>query len=286
MDVDRIVTKGTPSTQKRKPSGTLAPSILIGAAVALVLAVGLLVALLSTQRGSEPPLQPTTQPVVAIQPTAPPTSVPPTATPSDAAIAPYIARIRAHEDNGDWKKAASEAENSLVLPDLSDSNRKILTGYAVSDGLKALYTEPFKPLDTTGQQEMVDRYLVLKQRAHDAGVPIDTPLQVATTTFTSSQFHLARVALEQAFKDGSFKPETNKDATKLYVSTLYGLGEWYTKAEKDSPLYKEGLGWLVASYRIQEKYHLGDGKPEARLSELGFTDKQRWLPAASTPLLN
>ncbi len=237
-------------------------------------------------------LWPKEQPPTAAQPTqqiaagvTTATAIPATPTPVCPPITPYIAVITAYEQAGRWGEAATSAEGALSVAGLCDVDRKTLTRYAVSGGLKELYTHVFKPRDTAGQQRMVDRYLSLKQRAQDAGIPIDTPLQVAATAFASSQFQLARVAIEEAVTDGSFKPETDRDITKLYVSTLYGIGKWYTTADKSDLLYTEGLGWLVASDKVAVKYQTGQSEAAMLLSQLGYPDKATWPQPATSPLL-
>lgn len=238
-------------------------------------------------RGSASPSpQPTTLPeATARSIIAPPTALPPTETPTDAAIALYVARIKAYEAKGSWSEAVSEAENTLDLPDLSDGNRKIITRYAVADGLKDLYTQPFSPLDKKQQQAMIDRYLALKQRAHDASVEFDTPRQVASRAFPSSQFHLARVALEEALKDGTFNPEIDRDITRMYVSTLYGLGAWYITDNPGTALYNEGLSWLVASDQVAVKYNTGQSEADALLAQRGYPNRSERPQPAATPLL-
>jgi hypothetical protein len=275
------------SSERTRPKQSLPIIALIGAAavIGIIATIGL--------RGSSSQTpQPATWAPVAIEATAPPTSVP-TITPVPAtpipvcpSIEPYVAIIQGLEQAGEWGKAADEAEDALSLPSLCDPDRKTLIRYAVSDGLKDLYAQPFKPLDRHQQQAMIDRYLSFKQRAHDAGVPIDTPLQVASRAFPSSQFHLSRVALEEALKDRSFKPETNRDITKNYVSTLFGLGKWYTSNPAQMEIYQEGLAWLVASDQVAVKYQTGQSEAAALLKELGYPDKGKWPQAASTPLLD
>jgi hypothetical protein len=248
-----------------------------GALVAIVLAVAL------WPKGSPPTAAQPTPQIAAVVKTA--TAIPASPTPVCPPIAPYIAVITAYEQSGRWGEAATSAEGALSVAGLCDIDRKTLTHYAVSSGLKELSTQAFTPRDTAGQQRMVDRYLALKQRAHDAGVSIDTPLQVAATAFASSQFGLARVAIEEAITDGSFKPETDRDITKLYISTLYGLGKWYTTADKSDPLYTEGLRWLVASDKVAVKYQTGQSEAAMLLSQLGYPDKATWPQPATTPLL-
>ena len=244
------------------------------------------VSIFGLRGGASPPPQPTTVPeATARSIIPPPTALPPTATPPDAAIAPYVARIKAYEAKGSWSEAVSEAENTLDLPDLSDGNRKIITRYAVADGLKDLYTQPFSPLDKKQQQVMIDRYLALKQRAHDASVEFDTPRQVASRAFPSSQFHLARVALEEALKDGTFNPEIDRDITRMYVSTLYGLGAWYITDNPGTALYNEGLSWLVASDQVAVKYNTGQREADALLAQRGYPNRSERPQPAATPLL-
>lgn len=227
--------------------------------------IGILIAVL-WPRGSEPPtVQPTTQPVLAVATTVPsatlvPTSIPVTPTPTGPDIAPYLALIDVGDGGGQWSEAAHMAEAALGLSGLRDEDRRLLTQYAITYGLKAVYTEPFRPLDIAQHQRMVDTYLALKKRAKDANIPIDTPLQVASTAYASSQFQLARVALEEALKEESWQPDTDRDITKRYVSTLFGLGQWYVTAPANSPIYQDGLRWLVTSNAVAVKYQTGQSE--------------------------
>jgi hypothetical protein len=276
--------------RNRKP-----PSLLtIGLSVmGFLVVVGVIAAL--WPRGAPLPQPQPTALVAAVVSTAIPTGiatpvptvtpVPASPTPNCPSIAPYVNIILAHEQAGRWNDAATTAEGALEVSGLCDSDRRTLTQHAITSGMKELYTHPFRPLDRTDQQQVVDRYLALKQRAHDANVAIDTPLQVASNAYAISQFHLTRVAIEEALKDGSFRPELDRDITRLYVSALYGLGKWYTTADSNNPLYQEGLRWLEASRRVSSKYQIGDGEAAMLLSQLRSPLFGEKIEPASTPLL-
>jgi hypothetical protein len=151
--------------------------------------------------------------------------------------------------------------------------------------MKNLYTQPFRPLDRQQHQQMVDTYLSLLARAEGAGVTIDPPLQVAGQAFSSSHFQLAKVAIEQAYMSATFDPATDRDVTRAAVSTLFGIGRYYTTTERGSPLYEDGLAALVASDIIADHYQTGQSEAEALLYELGYTYKDLWPAPLDTPLL-
>ncbi len=269
------------TTQKGGQAANLPLLITVG----IIAAVALIGGTTMVIRGATPAVQPTALPVstVAPSPTLQPTATPaPTAT---LAPSPYLAILAALSGKGDWTGCVTMAEGSLSTPALSESDRTAITGYAVTCGMKELTTAVFDPLDRAGHQRMVDRYLTLRQRAKDAGVTIDMPLVVARSAYASSQFALARVALEEALKEGSWKPTTDRDITKMYISTLFGLGKWYTSDSSKTALYQEGLGYLSASDALQLKYQTGQGDAAQLLATLGYTDRAKYPRGAATPLL-
>jgi hypothetical protein len=268
----------TPEKGGRPQAPSPLPFVMAGCAVVLV---GVLLFAFWPRPAPPVAMAPTMVPMTAASPTA----IPPPPTPSGPDITSYVDLIEASMRAGRYREAATTAEAALRVEGLRDADRRVLTGYIVTAGMKDIYTQPSRPLDRDGQQHLVDTYLSLVERAKGAGVAIDTPLQVATSAFASSQFPLARVALEQAVADGSFTPSTERDTVKLYVSTLYGLGAWYTTAQEDSPLYKEGIRWLVTSDRVADFYETGQSEAEAKLGEAGLTDPATWPTPFETPLL-
>ena len=271
------------STQEREnTSGSPLGSVIGLGAVALVV----LIAALVWPRGEQARASTATAVPTTMAPTiVPATAVPPTSTPSGPDIAPYVALIEAHISGGRYREAVTTAEGALTIAGLRADDRTTLTRYVITSGMKELFTQPFNPTDRAQHQRMVNTYLSLRARSAGAGVAIDTPLQVASTAFASSQFQLARVALEEALEEGSFTPEIDRDVTRTYVSTLYGLGKWYTTAEQETPLYEEGLRWLVASERVALKYKTGQSEAAMLLAELVSTDEAHWPSPAAVPLL-
>lgn len=218
-------------------------------------------------------------PVEALTPTI--TAEQPTAVPAS----PYIALIEAHISKGEYREAQSVAQGALNVAGLREDERTLLNGYVVSLGLKTIESTIFEPLDKTQHQQLIDTYLSLHERARLTGVSLDSPLAVARKAHASSQHPLGKVAIEEAYKDKAFDPKLDRDITRLYVSLLYGMGEWYTKAEKGSALYNEGLRALVASDEIADHYQTGQSEAEALLKSLGHTDEKRWPEPLDTPLL-
>ena len=223
--------------------GVALPLVIASAVVLIVLLAGAVLA----GRRSAGPTPPTPPPAPKeIPPTQPPAPSPVAPTPVGADVRSHVAVVEDLLRKGRYRQAMTMAEAALSIPELRAEDRRILTAYIVTAGMKDIYTHPADPLDREGEQYLVDTYLSLAERARGAGVAIDAPLQVAASAFASSQFRLAQVAIEKALAEGAFDPQLDRDVTRLYVSTLFGMGKWYTSAAADSPLYTEGVRWLVS----------------------------------------
>jgi hypothetical protein len=270
---DEVETTST-TTQRGggSPQEPPVPPLAIGIG-AFVLVVAFLVFFL-LPRGEAEPIKPTPVPV---QPTAVSTPVPVV-----SPIATYVDICEQHISRGRYQDCVNTAEAGLEQPNLSEADRRVLVGYIVSSGMKDLYTQPFQPLDRKQHQQMVDTYLSLVKRAQDAGVAIDSPLQVASYAHASSHFQLARVAIEQAYQQGQFDPSIDRDVTGLYVSVLHGIGHYYTQSEWGSPLFEEGLQALVASDYIADDYQTGRSEAEVLLNKLIGSD---WPQPMDSPLI-
>ena len=276
-------------------SGAIRPhnlTSLLGISIGMVVAASLIIRLLLTlnSSGGSTPQSPTALPVTAAPTaTATPasTAVPTaTATPICTSAQGYLTIIAAQEAAGDYAGAATTAESALRITGLCMSDQSVLEHQALSADINALYTEPFSdPLDTAGQQRLVDRYEALRSQAQVSGIPIDTDLQIARRAFAISQFALAKAALDNAFAAGQFNPAVDRDITHLYVSTCYGLGAWYSTASEGSMLYRQGLVWLATSHALSVKYHTGQGEAATKLTELISSNEADWPAPAAMPLL-
>lgn len=263
----------------------LHPAVFIGAALGLIALCVVLTAVVigsvATREVREPTALP--QPSAAqVSPTEPP-AMP---TPSCTAATNYVEIITRQEQANRWEEAVATAEAGLADTRLCSSDSKLLTARAVADGLKVLYNKPFGPLDVAAQQQEIDRYLSLRERARAAQVPFDTPLQVAGQAYQIGQFPLARVAVEQALAEGDYRPEVDRATTRMYISTLYNLGSWYTQAPMGSELYHQGLAWLAASHQLALKYQTGQGEAAMLLRQLAGQQESQWPAPATTPLLH
>src|SRR6266508_338614 len=130
-----------PLNEERREAKTPSSSnrtLIVGAVVVVALGI----AALLWSRGTPPSTsQPISQPVAIVVTAVPtaastatperPTSVLPTATPNEPSITAYINIILAQEQVSRWGEAATTAEGALALPDLRDSDRKVLTQHAV-----------------------------------------------------------------------------------------------------------------------------------------------------------
>lgn len=219
-------------------------------------------------------------------PTALPTALPTVApVPTISPIATYQSLIEAHLRKGEYREAQSVAQGALAIDGLTENEQRILNGYIISVGLKSIESSVFEPLDRTQHQELVDTYLSLRERARVSGVELDSPLQVAKKAHASSQFPLAKVAIEEAYTDSLFDPKIDRDVTRLYASVMFSLGRWYTTAEQGSPLYVEGLRALVTSDRVADHYQTGQSEAEELLRQLGYPTKASWPAPLDTPLI-
>lgn len=273
--------KTAPPAARASPPGTQrAPTLPIVLAVVGVVIV--LVLVWARDSSTEAAATTTAVPTV-VAPTT--TAIQTTPTPSYPDITPHVDAILAAMKTSRWQEAATIAEGALTKEGLRDEDHKLLVQYAVTCGLKVLYLQHFEPLNQTQHQRMVDTYLALKARTQGANVEIDPPLVVASEAFSHSQFLLARIAFEEALKDKSFNPEVDRDITHTYVSTLYGLGEWYTTAEPNSPLYQQGLRYLSASHLVAVKYQTGQGQAAMRLQQLVSDNEEQWPAPVAVPLL-
>jgi hypothetical protein len=266
------------------------PALFAVVGISLVVLCAALATFVITTGGSRDAREPTAlaQPAAALaQATViSPTTVPAPPTPSCMAATNYVEIITRQERANRWEDAVATADTGLADTRLCPSERKLLTARAVDDGLKVLYNKPFDPLDVAAQQQEIDRYLSLRQRARDALVSFDTPLQVAGQAYQISQFPLARVAIEEAFAAGDYRPEVDRATTRLYISTLYNLGSWYTHAPAGNALYEQGLGWLAASHQLAVKYQTGQGEAAMLLRQLVGQEEAHWPAPGRTPLLD
>lgn len=185
---------------------------------------------------------------------------------------------------GKWEQAANQAEAALSTTTLCTDDIRPLTQRAVSSGLHVLYNQEFDPLDSAGQQQEIDRFLQLRERARLLHLEFPTLLQVARESYRTSQHRLTVAALESAFTEGTFTPSLDRDTLKLYISALYGLGYWYTQAPKNSALYAEGLAYLAASHRLAVLFHTGQGEAAARLKQCTGTEATPSSPSYQSPL--
>lgn len=262
-------------------TGSVAAAIFVGLLVVLWAGSRPLAAQRETATATTIPVVQTVIVERVIAPASVTTPTPTICTPASS----YLDIITRQEQAGDYASAVATAETALSVSDLCREAIKPLTARLVAIGLKALYTEPVAPLDQAGQQRQVDRYLSLRQRAHDAHADFASDVQIAIEANSRSQHRLCLVALDNAFADGSFRPTVQRDLTHLYVSCLYGLGSWYTSAGHASELYVQGLAWLSASHRVAVAYCTGQAEAATRLRELIGADESGWPTPADTPLL-
>lgn len=219
-----------------------------------------------------------------IAPTSIPSAVPAPATPTPdcTAGAEWLKLIVAQEQHSQWAIASKNAEVALADPALCERDRQSLNEKVIQDGLQALYAQEFHPLDVKAQRDGVALYQSLRRRALTAGVAFPTSIQVATDAYRIGQFLLARTAFEEALE---VREMTANDQSLLqqYDSTLYNLGDWWIQGREE--VRAEGLQLLVASYQLDTKYKIGDGKAAAKLKEQLGDNPSDWPEPVATPLL-
>jgi hypothetical protein len=163
----------------------------------------------------------------------------------------------------------------------------LLTQKALTNGLKALLTEPvdLEPYNRDHQQEQVDRWLKYRERAQFAGAEFSSPLVIAREATITSRHRLAVAAVEVAFADGAFNPAVDRDITKQYISALYGVCSWQTHDPTRVELYTEGLSYCVTSQRLAVAFKTGQGEAAMLLNQLVGEDLALWPSAYQSPLM-
>ncbi len=276
----------TPSHYERKtsdssttPSSQL-PILWLAGGVILVVVLSGLFAL--GGRGREMP-QPTNQSVVVGVPT--PTTPPPTPTPDCVpAASGYLKTILDQERQLKWDVAAENAAAALNDPELCKEDRPILVQKYLTDSLEGLYARPFDP-SKEAQEEAVERYQTISEQSRRFGeqfsvdVPPLNPLTVAQRAAQTGKFRLAL----QAYETESFNT-ADQSLVRDYISLHFDVGDWWTRNRND-PNFKEGLSYLVASYRLEQKYKTGQAEAWRRLIELLGSDETKWPAPRKTPLL-
>jgi hypothetical protein len=208
----------------------------------------------------------------------------PIPTPDCVAATTQLSVIDALIQKGNWEEAAREADATLTIPRLCQNDEHLLSQKAVTAGLYVLLNQEFEPLDTTGHQQTVDRYLALRERAKRANVELPSALQVARTAYSTSQFRLTIAAIELALSVGEYDPQLDRDTTKLYISALYSAGYWYTKAPKESKLFEMGTSFLSASHRLAVQHKTGQADAATLLTRLFGSAEDSWPAPYHSPL--
>lgn len=198
--------------------------------------------------------------------------------------ADWLETITGQERAAQWQVAATNAQTALRAPGLCASDRKVLAGKAVADGLEALFAERFAPDDVAAQRQSVDRYQGLKRLAQAYGVPFPSARQVAGRAYDVGQFLLAKLAFEEALERGEVTT-SDQGQVQFYYSTLYNLGAWWAETASGAT-QTEGFRLLAAANQIDRHYRIGNGLAWARLRELVGPDEGRWPAPAATPLLD
>jgi hypothetical protein len=185
-----------------------------------------------------------------------------------------------------WEQAAAQAEEALTIRGLCHTDLRPLTQRAVLAGLQGLYNHQFDPVDAEAHQAAVDTFLRLRERARLSGITFPaTLLQVARESYRISQHRLTIAAIELALTEETFNPALDRETTKLYISGLYGLGYWYSQAEKGSALYTEGLSYLAASHQLAAQFKTGQAEAGNLLRQLIGDNKANWPSPYLSPLM-
>jgi hypothetical protein len=290
-----VAVAATPVNNRRANEHTAAMPLMLPLIVGGVLLLG--VVLMVAVRGRE--AVPPPAPFAAVATAAPPATVlsvretiivTATPVPSPACVSgqSQLAIIEALAQRGEWREAADTAETTLTTSDLCPADRPLLTHKALTNGLKALYTEPveLEPYNRDHQQEQVDRWLRYTERARLAGVNFPSPLIVAREATTTSHHRLAVAAVEVALADREFNPALDRDITKLYISALYGVCYWQIKDPAHSEIYTEGLSYCVASQHLAVVFKTGQGEAAMLLRQLLSDGETAWPSPYPSPLLS
>jgi hypothetical protein len=291
-----VPASGANNAQERAPVRASSSSALLIAG-AVVLLLGIAGISLVKGRNTAVPTPPP-QPTIAVATSIPVVAAPlretvvivatltPVPTPGCISTLSELASLDSLIQQAKYEQATAKAEDALNIHGLCHNEIQLLTSRAVLAGLYALYNQEFDPLDAKAHQAAVDTFLRLRERARLAGIAFPASLlQVANEARRISQHRLTITAIELAFSEGEFNPELDREVTRLYISGLYGLGYWYTKAEQGSELYSEGLSYLIASHQLAVKFKTGQAEAGNLLRQLSGNDEARWLAPYLSPLL-
>lgn len=268
-------------------SRSVAPSHLWigGLALLMIFVIGMPVALMRYgQTSNVAPLATPIKEVVVVPAASVPTTMV-TPTPSCVSGQTQLTLIEALEQKSNWQQAQAAAETALDIPSLCEADRRAFTQKAVANGLNVLYYTAVDGQDRSGQQQAVDTYLALRQRAYQTHVAFPSSLQVATQAYQISQFRLAITAIEMAYTARDFDPQIDRAVTHLYVSALYNIGVYETKAPPGSDPFTEGLAYLAASHRLAVQEQTGQGDAATLLTHLIGPDETTWPLPYRSPLL-
>ena len=278
----RITPTEPPATPAAAPHGPLVPTWLpLAGLVALLIFVLVSIALVLPQGGSDQPAGADDAAASAATPTA--SAIPASPTPSCRPAADWLAQITFLEAKGRWQQAADTAELAATDPHVCGDSVRELLQKAVTDGLEALYDQPFDPRDLIAQQAQLDRYQVLAERAARQELTFPTALQVSQRARASGHFRLAIEAFEQALRSGQVAPG-ERDLLRSYQSSLHDLGRWWASAT-DADLRLQGARLLVTCHQIDLRERLGSGACYGALQELIGSDPGDWPAPLVNPLL-
>jgi hypothetical protein len=185
-------------------------------------------------------------------------------------------------DRQQWETALNAVEAILRRADLCADERQGLRQPLLALRYELLFAHNLDPLVPAAQSAQLHAYHELRATAAALGSPPLAPLDIADRAYASGGFLLEVRALEAAWQQGSFGLH-DQARLRQYASALYNLGYWWT--QKPGPEYNEGLVFLATSAAIDQRYGIGSGAANQRLTAMFGDDAMLWpLPEAS-PLL-
>ncbi len=271
----------------------LAPSI--AGAIVVLAAVFLLGARAGHGTAQGSPIAPAIPPTAVAQaPTVPPITVQiiaPTAAPLPVPTATsqgtaWLAIVRRQEAAANYDQATSAARSALQEPQLTADERNLFQEAIVTDGLKALFAQPFQPTNTAVAQRSIAQYQQIEADAARYHVRLPSYRQSADDAYAHGQFIFAAFLWNRALAAGEISTN-DRDQVRFAESALQNTGRWLTSDPTNAKRMAEGVRYLMTAHRIDVKYKLGDAMAWQKLQDIYGPDESKWPTATvPTPLLD
>jgi len=226
-----------------------------------------------------------TVPPITVQIVAPMPAAPSVATATSQGTA-WLAIVRRQEAAANYDQAASAAKSAIQEPQLTADERNLFQEAIVTDGLKALFAQPFQPTDTVAAQRSTAQYQQIEADATRYHVRLPSYRQSADDAYAHGQFILAAFLWNRALAAGEISTD-DRDQVRFAESALQNTGRWLTSDPTNAKLMAEGVRYLMTAHLIDVKYKLGDAMAWQKLQDIYGPDESKWpTETVPTPLLD